>query len=190
MQYPNHVSSATWIIPARAGFTPGRHVPDDRPPDHPRSRGVYSTRRSTRSTTRGSSPLARGLLPKSPRSDPQHQDHPRSRGVYVSRTSSKGGWPGSSPLARGLPFGMRTAPSSAGIIPARAGFTASQHSQTPSVWDHPRSRGVYTHSDPNPALYGGSSPLARGLHARVRVCVRIPMGSSPLARGLPAPLGG
>ena len=34
------------IIPARAGFTVGRNRGPCRPPDHPRSRGVYSQRRS------------------------------------------------------------------------------------------------------------------------------------------------
>ena len=33
-----------------------------RPPDHPRSRGVYRAIRSSRAMVRGSSPLARGLL--------------------------------------------------------------------------------------------------------------------------------
>ena len=95
------------------------------------------------STTRGSSPLARGLpeyriwdrecyriIPARAgftrfdgdlRQDAQ--DHPRSRGVYL--------WPdmivrlalGSSPLARGLPRDAQDLGEGAGIIPARAGFT-------------------------------------------------------------------
>ena len=49
------------IIPARAGFTSGA-PPDPGPsPDHPRSRGVYSTSAVAASTSFGSSPLARGL---------------------------------------------------------------------------------------------------------------------------------
>ena len=50
------------IIPARAGFTqprPGGPAPGG---DHPRSRGVYSRPPGRRRPTRGSSPLARGLL--------------------------------------------------------------------------------------------------------------------------------
>ena len=49
------------IIPARAGFTgaPRRRIP--RFWDHPRSRGVYTTRTSPPRPTAGSSPLARGL---------------------------------------------------------------------------------------------------------------------------------
>ena len=50
------------IIPARAGFTAsgGPHRP--RPPDHPRSRGVYSAFHTINRKEKGSSPLARGLL--------------------------------------------------------------------------------------------------------------------------------
>ena len=49
------------IIPARAGFTPGRGPPRARLGDHPRSRGVYTAMTSCGPTTSGSSPLARGL---------------------------------------------------------------------------------------------------------------------------------
>ena len=70
------------IIPARAGFTRVGVVWHGVPLDHPRSRGVYATPPSWRT-----SPLS---------------DHPRSRGVYEEgcTTTSKTG--GSSPLARGL----------------------------------------------------------------------------------------
>ena len=49
------------IIPARAGFTNGPSSPRTGSRDHPRSRGVYSHRRSRGGGPRGSSPLARGL---------------------------------------------------------------------------------------------------------------------------------
>ena len=50
------------IIPARAGFT-CRRPGSPRPAwDHPRSRGVYSVRSTMQGPSRGSSPLARGLL--------------------------------------------------------------------------------------------------------------------------------
>ena len=130
------------IIPARAGFTKltDRTVGDR--PDHPRSRGVYSTTRTGWEVVAGSSPLARGLRRRvvvgvgdagiiparagftvavvvvigvSP-------DHPRSRGVYSP----------SSPTAR-------------------------------TVKDHPRSRGVYAANVFARLPVDGSSPLARGL---------------------------
>ena len=49
------------IIPARAGFTRGGAPRPGRPADHPRSRGVYATRRAAAWASIGSSPLARGL---------------------------------------------------------------------------------------------------------------------------------
>ena len=53
------------------------------------------------------------------------------------------------------------------IIPARAGFTAYAMSWTPPCADHPRSRGVYTVIVRYLSVTVGSSPLARGLHARI-----------------------
>ena len=49
------------IIPARAGFTRGAPPPPRRPPDHPRSRGVYGGSQGGAGQDPGSSPLARGL---------------------------------------------------------------------------------------------------------------------------------
>ena len=50
------------IIPARAGFTHYRSASSRRGWDHPRSRGVYRSRRYGVRHKLGSSPLARGLL--------------------------------------------------------------------------------------------------------------------------------
>ena len=54
---------ALWIgiIPARAGFTCHRRWRPVSTRDHPRSRGVYASSRSSSSSLSGSSPLARGL---------------------------------------------------------------------------------------------------------------------------------
>ena len=65
---------------------------------------------------------------------------------------------------------------SAGIIPARAGFTSSARSRRPSSPDHPRSRGVYRSVFSVASREPGSSPLARGLHgeaAPARTVIRI-----------------
>ena len=90
------------IIPARAGFTSNTAAIASPSWDHPRSRGVYESRRLAISATKGSSPLARGLLLLERLSDgfqgiiparagftcgshrlmPAAADHPRSRGVY------------------------------------------------------------------------------------------------------------
>ena len=140
------VGGAPRIIPARAGFT-RRHPPRPRSSrDHPRSRGVYDHRTLAVSVTDGSSPLARGLRPASPRpsvrpgiiparagftSQPAHRrkdrpDHPRSRGVYSIARVAFRFVAGSSPLARGLRTHHSEPGIGSGIIPARAGFTAAR----------------------------------------------------------------
>ena len=135
--------------------------------------------------TMGSSPLARGLPPRTPRPGstpgiiparagftsrptaraPATADHPRSRGVY--RSFRRPGRPkrGSSPLARGLRRRPDPSATPEGIIPARAGFTRGGHRPGPGRWDHPRSRGVYSDERTRGLYDEGSSPLARGLLA-------------------------
>ena len=131
------------IIPARAGFTTGNRPAPPGPADHPRSRGVYSGSRPSRTHNGGSSPLARGLrwarggrgpvrriiparagftAPSGSRTM-RSSDHPRSRGVYCSQSTPTARRTGSSPLARGLLGGDFGGGGAAGIIPARAGFT-------------------------------------------------------------------
>ena len=131
------------IIPARAGFTCSPRSCCAQGRDHPRSRGVYVSRTSTRSDKCGSSPLARGLRRRrfhrgsSRRIIPARAgftaqqangasasaDHPRSRGVYVYPSRYVNGTVGSSPLARGLPRRAGLRRRGPRIIPARAGFT-------------------------------------------------------------------
>ena len=132
------------IIPARAGFTTVAQEAAARMADHPRSRGVYLSKRRRARPEWGSSPLARGLPDESVEFIPLvgiiparagftsacsvwvfgTRDHPRSRGVYPGRTVLIPDGMGSSPLARGLRRprgGCRHQPR---IIPARAGFTS------------------------------------------------------------------
>ena len=173
------------IIPARAGFTACAWFQVVMIADHPRSRGVYLSRRRMRRMLRGSSPLARGLphctapytcsrgiIPAragftggAPAESDGPGDHPRSRGVYVSsRWTSRSGR-GSSPLARGLPELLRNTVSRFRIIPARAGFTSTRSVVLGGGSDHPRSRGVYRTRATATLSPQGSSPLARGLHS-------------------------
>ena len=134
----------------------------------------------------------------------RRSDHPRSRGVYRVPTHSSPSRPGSSPLARGLRCNRLGVGVSAGIIPARAGFTLYRYKLRARAKDHPRSRGVYMLSRMTGLCPRGSSPLARGLQGNsnhdYRACWIIPAragftpgrvsgslldrGSSPLARGL------
>ena len=194
------------IIPARAGFTAPAACGDQRPKDHPRSRGVYHGRVDHVPDEGGSSPLARGL-PGTRRSPPgRPTDHPRSRGVYFTSSHTFLMPVGSSPLARGLLRPGRRRARRPRIIPARAGFTRMRPSRWSETWDHPRSRGVYWNAVWGAVSGFGSSPLARGLlHERIHrdadkgiiparagftsaspwVAPNSP-GSSPLARGLPS----
>ena len=136
------------IIPARAGFTLASFLGSVRWPDHPRSRGVYWWSRAAQKLSSGSSPLARGLpaadstaidnigiIPARAgftwscwRSSSSAPDHPRSRGVYPPGDDSSIASYGSSPLARGLRERLGTTHGRTGIIPARAGFTATMRS--------------------------------------------------------------
>ena len=171
------------IIPARAGFTVLGPLQARFGADHPRSRGVYIKPEQTYVKGWGSSPLARGLpaevegggqvvgiIPARAgftggvhQRQLEHQDHPRSRGVYGSGSSSGPSAGGSSPLARGLRLEVSRVDTSAGIIPARAGFTSAAGRSARPAADHPRSRGVYRTPVPARTRAVGSSPLARGL---------------------------
>ena len=66
------------IIPARAGFTRFGWYFNGSPLDHPRSRGVYAGYPSGARSVAGSSPLARGLLPR-------HRPGARGRGIIPAR---------------------------------------------------------------------------------------------------------
>ena len=97
----------------------------------------------------------------------EEQDHPRSRGVYPIRIIAPWSITGSSPLARGLRSDSMAEYKSLGIIPARAGFTATWQRRFFRRTDHPRSRGVYPPVEVDFTPIHGSSPLARGLRRRV-----------------------
>ena len=175
--------SVVRIIPARAGFTVPAVAFGTKNRDHPRSRGVYRLHGVKGPDGCGSSPLARGL-PETPidtnlwwwiiparagfTGSPKtyvesFEDHPRSRGVYELRTDLIQKDLGSSPLARGLRTFPAAIPSTARIIPARAGFTIPHNHAIGGAADHPRSRGVYKCAILFILRWEGSSPLARGL---------------------------
>ena len=177
---PDHVPLGPGIIPARAGFTAIVIVVIVVSSDHPRSRGVYRRVSPARARRAGSSPLARGLLPRPltairtggiipARAGFTRRlrwslwflsDHPRSRGVYAGEFYPCAPDVGSSPLARGLLWVDTTARTADRIIPARAGFTARDRTALLPPPDHPRSRGVY------PASASSSPPTSWIIPAR------------------------
>ena len=182
-QQPRRENRCPRIIPARAGFTRTSSAVTPTWADHPRSRGVYELAAHVHLWALGSSPLARGLLPRGLHGRPDRRiiparagftparrkphtcspDHPRSRGVYQQPGRSKGRFDVSSPLARGLPDAPWDNLNAIRIIPARAGFTGDGGRFPQGDRDHPRSRGVYVQGGPALAGRPGSSPLARGL---------------------------
>ena len=131
--------------------------------DHPRSRGVYTSKGRPARSASGSSPLARGL-PTTPASIPATpRIIPARAGFTIQPHSHRSESSGSSPLARGLPGGHTPGPAGRGIIPARAGFTRCGRPPSATGRDHPRSRGVYRDIQFHGRQAVGSSPLARGL---------------------------
>ena len=151
------------IIPARAGFTQAPTASGGRHQDHPRSRGVYLTRRLIDVNKARIIPARAGFTARVRGSGRRARDHPRSRGVYCTRPCPRGPCAGSSPLARGLQAAGARDGDPRGIIPARAGFTPARHARAHRGGDHPRSRGVYRTTAAALAICSGSSPLARGL---------------------------
>ena len=105
----NTKAASRGIIPARAGFTIIPLFTTFGTTDHPRSRGVYDLRYPADGGSRGSSPLARGLLLDAGLPDgdegiiparagftsvgsfstSSQRDHPRSRGVYEFESQTK-----------------------------------------------------------------------------------------------------
>ena len=90
--------------------------------------------------------------------------HPRSRGEHSQATAKAGLGKGSSPLARGTLAGVCRRDHVEGLIPARAGNTASLTGANIGSGAHPRSRGEHLLRLAIRSLNMGSSPLARGTH--------------------------
>ena len=215
---------ATRIIPALAGNTAHTPTAGHICQDHPRSRGEYLVHFGLLEVALGSSPLSRGIpsdqgvlfqimgiIPAlagntglTGMSSSLSWDHPRSRGEYAHRAKHYYTFPGSSPLSRGILCHTIGGFPPMGIIPALAGNTRRASHSLCGPRDHPRSRGEYTSVTRTVSGKLGSSPLSRGIHARVLgvrhtariipalagntpVILRVwvtPSGSSPLSRGI------
>ena len=154
------------------------------------------------SSTRGSSPLARGTssitdgatttsrliparagnMPGTSPGTPQTAAHPRSRGEHVFMAAEEPGVHGSSPLARGTSTHTRVGASSCRLIPARAGNISLIRALLFPHSAHPRSRGEHSATSRISSSDAGSSPLARGTSAHQPV-------QSHLGRLIPARAG-
>ena len=131
------------FIPARAGNTSNWWMSTEASPVHPRSRGEHLDQVVGDLAADGSSPLARGTLRTSCRTDAHGRFiparagntpvgalraravpvHPRSRGEHQGPVGGRPGAAGSSPLARGTRRAAPTVRRPPRFIPARAGNT-------------------------------------------------------------------
>ena len=108
--------------------------------------------------------------------------HPRSRGEHACMRLVEATFLGSSPLARGTPAQFHGATARYGLIPARAGNTSFLAPGFSGVWAHPRSRGEHFDRCTGGVTVPGSSPLARGTRAPLRVR-SVPHGLIPARAG-------
>ena len=170
------------LIPARAGNIHAWASCQGSAAAHPRSRGEHHGGAICRSSSRGSSPLARGtssvpgfdrggirLIPARAGNmaftalrTVSHAAHPRSRGEhgFVHHVYKARG--GSSPLARGTFVLADALLSLCRLIPARAGNIFCRVRGICGISAHPRSRGEHCHGLVRMTAPTGSSPLARG----------------------------
>ena len=88
------------------------------------------------------------------------------RGEHWLRTRPRAWTPGSSPHARGALPDMEPDVTLGRIIPACAGSTSRRSRWPPRARDHPRMRGEHDVAVPLSVMLPGSSPHARGAHAR------------------------
>ena len=176
------------IIPALAGNTFAGQSSTGFRRDHPRSRGEYHGLAAFGLVFDGSSPLSRGIPPRSatswgwgriipalagntpilPFDAASNTDHPRSRGEYALADVSFRPLGGSSPLSRGIRSPGSRPCSRRRIIPALAGNTRRRGPCRRFDRDHPRSRGEYVQLEHMVVVRMGSSPLSRGIHLLTR----------------------
>ena len=135
--------AAGGIIPAHAGFTSAPCLRVGRLPDHPRTRGVYTSLSGTSRSVRGSSPHTRGLLAICPSGYCPRGIIPAHAGFTAPACGSVLCPAGSSPHTRGLRTVQDWLGMSLRIIPAHAGFTTPGGRRRAPPADHPRTRGVY-----------------------------------------------
>ena len=180
-------TSRVWgIIPACAGSTCLCTCTRAQDWDHPRMRGEHLWYWARQCTSAGSSPHARGALPRAVLSqhvqgiipacagstavakllDGAEGDHPRMRGEHTRASPPTAISSGSSPHARGAQRLRSSRSVDKGIIPACAGSTVKLYAILTDPWDHPRMRGEHSLVSNVCAADQGSSPHARGAHLR------------------------
>lgn len=152
--------------------------------DHTRGRGEHGQLKNFPAGEWGSSPRARGALPRTQSTRMLSRiipagagstgypasgrgaaaDHPRGRGEHRRPESRDSASRGSSPRAQGAHTLDRAPADLRGIIPAGAGSTCAAPCSRASPTDHPRGRGEHTQNAAKDIFDLGSSPRARGAH--------------------------
>ena len=152
------------FIPACAGNTRDRRTPIVSPLVRPRVRGEHIRSSAYGAPARGSSPRARGTPPYPWRSVVVAGSSPRARGTRQSLPVETRG-AGSSPL-RGNTERSAHEPIPKRFIPACAGNTDAVPAPVRDCAVHPRVRGEHVLKHCFLVDADGSSPRARGTHAR------------------------
>ena len=124
--------SATRIIPAYAGSTSSKSAQTSPLRDHPRIRGEHPRRALRSLGRRGSSPHTRGAPSSGPPTTTRRTDHPRIRGEHRLSGLYTGDGQGSSPHTRGARLRGARRHQERRIIPAYAGSTSRQLTETSS----------------------------------------------------------
>ena len=192
----------TRFIPASAGNTAPPPRSSTTRAVHPRERGEHRPYWRQISSSRGSSPRARGtrvvkqpedrrtrFIPASagntcpaPRTTRVRSVHPRERGEHTSANAAMCCGYGSSPRARGTPGAALQYQAVHRFIPASAGNTSAASASAAPSAVHPRERGEHATAASTMLSLPGSSPRARG--------TRPPRGAVFLAlRFIPASAG-
>ena len=170
------------FIPASAGNTARRVLPETRWAVHPRIRGEHSEPHDIDDVYFGSSPHPRGTRascrrPRAPgrfipasagntSATAVHQRerpvHPRIRGEHRKQQAIYGMKGGSSPHPRGTRLALQLAHADFRFIPASAGNTESGRSVISARSVHPRIRGEHSPACSRAWSRIGSSPHPRG----------------------------
>ena len=191
------------IIPALAGNTTAHRRTARQTRDHPRSRGEYPGSRCRSRTAPGSSPLSRGILRRTRRSQGRRRiipalagntaratrqlqsrsDHPRSRGEYRSVTCAASTATGSSPLSRGIRPALPWRSVRGRIIPALAGNTGATPDSLSLYRIIPALAGNTLRAGLSSRPYA-DHPRSRGEYREHVHHASHNTGSSPLSRGI------
>ena len=162
-----------------AGVVPS---PQDSPP---LARGLHIGR-GAHQEARGLTPAGAGTSARGPSRPATPRTHPRWRGdfTWIDVLTTTG--EDSPPLARGLLLHAQQHRQTQGLTPAGAGTSLGWSPHPAPTWTHPRWRGDFSTSEPEPEPPVDSPPLARGLQ-QPGLLLRLLGGLTPAGAGTSLP---